>query len=191
MKDYGELYRAARAGEHAAQDELVRRHWAELGRFVERIVGPAIREREDPEDLRLLALETFLRRLPGFPEELSEDEARARLFQIAKWSVGNVLKKERRETPVESWSRLAMDDSLPSRGTVTRADDRRKLEELLERMKPEYAEVLRRSVLEAKSLEVVASELAISEENARKRLQRAKAQLLEVAEHWRNQEAAD
>ncbi len=188
---FNQLYRSACAEDRSAQDGLVRLYWVELGAFVERITGPTIKQRVDPEDLRLLALETFLRRLPTFPKDLSEDEVRARLFQIAKWSVADVCKREQRETPVASWGALANDDTLPSRGAVTQADDRRMLRDIIGRMKPEYADVLRCSVLEGLTVEQAAAELGITEENARKRLLRAKKQLLQATEGWRSQEAKD
>ena len=45
--DFGSLYRGARGMDRDAQDELVRRYWGELGRFLDHNAGPAVKQRTD------------------------------------------------------------------------------------------------------------------------------------------------
>ena len=136
-----------------------------------------------------IAMMTFLERLRRFPEVLSESDLRARLFQITKWKIADPLKnprRERREGSMEQGFDPVAGRS--SRGSVTRADDRRHLRELIGRLRESYATVLQHCVLEDRSIAETASLLELSEENVRKRLLRARNELAELTSEWARRE---
>ena len=191
--EFQRQYQLARAGDPGARAWLVERYAERLSSFVRARSGPNVHAREAPEDITQEALLTFLRRLADFPAELSQAEVEARLFQIAKWAIASVLERRRvvREASAAgAGSDYVLDPPTPSasRGSVTRADDRRKLGELIARLAPAHAQVVRCVVLEGRSIVETAQQCGLSEASVRKRLQRARAKLDEMATGWVAQE---
>ena len=184
---FADRFRAAREGDSEARTWLVQRYTSDLEAYVSSRMGAAARAKATPDDVVQEAVMTFLGRLPRFPAELGESDVRARLFKIASWTIADLFKR-RPLQPLPSASRAEPSASAVSRGTVTRADDSRQLQELIGRMREDYADVVRCCVLEGLSFESAAARLGISEANARKRLFRARAELSSMSLAWRKQE---
>jgi DNA-directed RNA polymerase specialized sigma24 family protein len=113
------------------------------------------------------------------------------VLQLAKWEIARALSDARKADPkLESVSEFARERSR-SRGSVTRADDVRRLEALLARMRPTYAAVLRCRLMEEKSAEETAVELGLTLENVKKRLLRARAELERLSARWARSERGE
>ena len=192
--EFHEQFVRARSGDALARSWLVERYVTDLTLFVQARSGRDVRKRQAPEDLAQEALLTFLRRLETFPEDLSEPDLKARLFQIAKWAIAGTLGDRHmvREASFGASGRTGflVDPPTPSvsRGTVTHADDHQHLAGLIERLDAPHAEVIRHVVVEGRSAAETARLCGIAEEAVNKRLQRARAKLLTLAARWGEEE---
>jgi len=184
-------YENARQGDSAAYARLTSALRPEILRFLRDVSGPDVCRHEGPQDLvqRVFkVLQTRMERLP----HCHERKGVLRIFRLqARREIANTLMRLER-TP-RGPSALPPEPATPtrSRGTVTRADDKRKLEEVLAAMKPEYAAVLRCCVLEEMTRAQAAAALGISEENVKKRLARARGELRALTKNWRREENGD
>jgi RNA polymerase sigma-70 factor (ECF subfamily) len=178
-------YHGARQGDRAALDRLSRAFHGDLERFVRRQAGRDVLSVIEAEDLVQQTLAVLARRLSRFPAGLTERELLARVLRLARWEIGRVLERGARRVGAELLPQ-APEPSAPtrSRGTVTRADDVRRLREILARMRPAYADVLRSRVLHGRSLAETAAELGLPPETVKKRLARARAEIAQLTAGW-------
>ena len=172
-----DIYMAARAGEASSIARLIDVLEPELRTYVSSNAGAGVLRWQSVDDICQSVLGTFLQRLSSFPEDLSADELRAYLFQLAKWQVLSLAARTTRDAgESEVTPRTAPADS-PTTGVVTHEDDRRWLGEVIERLPAIHAEVLRACVLEARPREEVARQMGLSEATLAKRLSRARQEL--------------
>lgn len=175
--DFARRYQRARDGDRAAQDALVRDMQTSLTAYVRRRAGADVRRQFEPEDLCQTATIRFLQRLPGFPADLDQNALLRRLLRIARWTIADVLKRRRLVLGESAAPALDPPARQPTMGPVTRADERARIERLLARMRPGYAEVLRRVLLQGQTAAAVAAQLDLEPSTVRKRLERARAEL--------------
>lgn len=180
-RPFAEVYAAARAGDRNARDELARELLPALQRYVERRAGRDVRRLVEPADLAQTALLTFLDRLATFPATLDAPTLHRYLLRIARWTIADVIKRRRLVLGESAVQRLDPESPTPTTGPVTRADERVRLDRLLARLQPAYADVLRRVLLDGRPAAEVAAELGIDAATVRKRLERARAEFARLA----------
>lgn len=160
-------------GDSSARDELVRRHAAELSRFVERQLGARMRRQVSIADVCQETFAVVLRSLDSLPEGATNDMFRARLFKNTEWVIAQFARRGRR---FEGESQAPRHETPASAGTetgpVTRAEEIDRLRRLAERLPENYrAVVLLR--LEGKSFAEIGLAVGLDEALARKRYERA------------------
>lgn len=167
---------AARSGSLEAQETLSRRFQSTLESVVRVRMGTRLRRFATPEDIAQEAMVNALKVLDRLREGAGFEDFRAILLKNAEWLLLNL---GRRARGFVGPSQVAMDQgpveravSTLTRGPVTRADDRRWLEEKIARLDDRYAEVLRLH-LEGKNIAEIADEMGLLEDAARKRHKRA------------------
>jgi RNA polymerase sigma factor (sigma-70 family) len=180
-REFTALYRAARARDPGADEELLRRFQTALGYYIRHRLG--MRAREAWEDIRQDTLITVLDRLESYPEEMHENEFQAFLFQTAKRKVSNYLRSSPialdRVCPLSARFDAPADAMGPATTAGVR-DECRRIRERISELRSIHAGVLRCVLLECRTLSETASLLGLTEEAARKRLQRASAELLRL-----------
>ena len=151
--------------------------YAQLVAFVRRQLG-ALRRWVEAEDLvQQVAVEYRLRARAGGPQ-LGPAELRAWLFQRLQWRMASLARKHARrrgETELGRPERVAA--RAPAEGSVTRADTRRLVRELIAALPEDYAAVVRLCALEERSVTESAAQLGLSEAAVRKRYSRARSAL--------------
>ncbi len=180
-RDFTALYGAARARKIGATEELLRAYQAELGAFIRRRLG--WRAREAWEDIRQDTMITVVDRLCSYPADLHEAEFRAYLFQTAKRKIWKHHRRRSHELYSVDGSRGVFDPCAEGMGPATEAgvrDECRRIGELIQKLRSVHAVVLRCVLLEHRSVGETASVLGLSEDAARKRLQRAGAELVRL-----------
>jgi RNA polymerase sigma factor (sigma-70 family) len=179
-----QVYAAARRGDATARELIARRFLPAVERFVQREAGQDVLRLEQPQDLAQRTFEVFLRRLDRLPDYATEEELERALLTLAGWEIRRVLERPRRVLRDASAGCPEAANPSRSRGTVTRADDLRHLGEILALMQPDYADVLRARILEQRSAESTARELGLTVATVKKRLTRARDELLRLTEGW-------
>ncbi|MCA8957890.1 MAG: sigma-70 family RNA polymerase sigma factor [Planctomycetes bacterium] len=178
--EFAATYARARAGSADDRGVLARAFGEQLRAFVRSRAGAEVRRVVGLDDLCQEALLTFFRRIEGFPPDLGERELLGFLLKIAGWAIGDVL---RRKDPVRGESAAVVFEPAspePSRGPVTRADDRRRLAEIIGRMREGYRSVLECTVLDGLGVPDTAARLGLTEQAVRKRISRARLELRRV-----------
>ncbi|MBK6939250.1 MAG: sigma-70 family RNA polymerase sigma factor [Planctomycetes bacterium] len=149
-----------------------------LRRYVQRHMSPAlgavIAVDDVLQDVSLLLFE----RIDRFPADLDGAEFAAYAMQITKHRLVDLARSQVQCTvdglgdePEASASRT---------GSVTSADDRRKLREAVERLPSDQAAIVRAVVFEGRSVKSAAESCSITEEAVRQRLARARSRLREL-----------
>lgn len=183
------LVRDAQRGDVASQTRLHDLLSRELSEYVERKSGPALRRHVSTVDLCQEAFLRAFRVIDVLPEDASVDEFKGLLFQHAAWVMadkGNGAREYNGESAFAGRLEEALSDRRDgdSKGPVTRADERRWLESLLERLDPGQAAVIRLRV-DGFSFVDIAERLGIDKDAARKRYLRGAARLRELAQSGR------
>lgn len=176
-RDFASRYLAARRGDPASLSWLLERYADDVRLFVRRRYrGRELRRRVDAEDLAQASFATFVERLPSYPERLDEDQVRRRLLKLVAWSIGNALRRPRRELREASAELIEPASPQASTGVVTQADQVRRLLEIVDKMRAPYATVVRLR-LRGLDTDQIAAELGLRREAVKKRLARAQGEL--------------
>lgn len=178
-------YAQARAGDPDAFHHLVDLYRGPLEQFVRRRSGNDVQRRVEPDDVVQEAMLAFYLRLNTFPEDLDEDELRGYALQIARWKIADTV-ADRPPTA----ALIERDTATPvsSTGTVTRADDQRRLRTVLESLPPRDAEVIDLCLIKGRATAQVANSLGLTPEAIRQRLRRARVRLREA---WMSEDPSD
>jgi RNA polymerase sigma factor (sigma-70 family) len=163
-----ELLDAWRAGDAAAGEALVSRHWPSVSRFFRAKVG-------EHESADLIA-QTFLACVEA-KERIASDDVRAYVFAVARRRLAEHFRTGRREVAVDFASQSLVDLAT---GPVTEVDRRQRRELLragLARIPLDDQIALELAYLENLPLRDVARVLAVGEHTIRSRLARAREKL--------------
>jgi len=149
---------------------------------VREVLAYVLRRTADAEDAADAVAETFLvawRRLPEVP---AGEEARAWLYGVARRTLANQRRGERRRHQLAE--RLGADLAIVVESSAAEDDDER-LQFALESLPPDDREILRLSAWEEMSPSQAARVLGISAIAARSRLHRARRRLARALAEWR------
>ncbi len=167
---------AAGAGESALRAHLLR--------YVERRMDAAARRWTEPQDIvQQVLVELGERRAqgvsgPGIP--LDPEPLRAWVCKRADWRLANLHRDHahlRGETALPAAGQISQPTPSLTDGTVTRADTRHVLSELVRHLPAEYGEAVRLCALEGKSFVAAGQALGVSADTVRKRYARARSVL--------------
>ena len=144
-------------------------------------MGTDARRRTEPEDVLQSTIMTFFERLDRFPDDLDQLQVRAYLMQVAKWTIGDVLRAVRGEVGESVLE--GRDAAAPqhSTGEVTRQDDIRWTREQIEGLPDLYAPVLWAFYVDGLSVARTAATLGLNPDAVKKRLARGR-ELLRAGE---------
>lgn len=177
---------AARAGDRAAFDELVRLTYADTLQLAHRLVG-------DEQDARDIVQDAYLRAYRGLRRFRGDSRFRTWLFRITVNCASTHVSRARRHRH----DPLATHDGAPDPASPAAADTRAEtltlradLEAAIAALAPKLrAVVVLRDVYDL-SHEAIAAELGISQAAAKVRLHRARQQLRLRLRAWDDAEAA-
>ena len=193
----GDLVAAAQRGEPGAMDHLLRHHLDDVRAFVRLQVGPELRARESCSDLVQSLCREVLEDLPGF-EYRGSGSFRHWLFTAAlnkvrqKHNFHTAQKRDvAREVPLEGvgagsdgrglYDSLCTLGATPSEVAVAH-EQLERIEAAMEKLPPDYRQVLILARLVGLSHTKVAAEMGRTENAVRTLLSRAKLRLLAVLE---------
>jgi len=177
------LVREARSGSRDALNRLLSRCSPVVQHYLERQVGRRLRRYASIADMRQDVLLRCVEALEHLPDEATVRDFESLLLRHARWAVLKAA-RSRRQTAYAS-DLLPRDagspdpaDTLRTTGTVTRQDQHRWLNRLLEGLDEPLAAVARLR-LGGATFGAIADELGIGEDAARKRFLHASRQLRE------------
>jgi RNA polymerase sigma factor (sigma-70 family) len=183
--DVHPLLERAGEGDRAARAELVEQHSAELRRYVDRKMGSQLRRHVTADDICQDALMQAFGAIPALRAEATLDDFRRVLLKNAHWILLDRGRGGRRfageSAAPASLGALGASGAHSRSGAVTRGDDLRLVNALIERLGPKYGAVVS-GRLAGKEFAEIAAELGETEMNVRKRHQRAVAMLKERVE---------
>jgi len=174
----------ARAGTPEAVELLCRHFEPRLEDYVERHMGASARRWVEPADIVQGVLFEVVPRLRELPFELDAEDLARRLFRTASSRIRDAVRRHARksgesyapEQALHARGRAAHPEDGSS-GSVTQADTRRWLEELVARLPERYALPVRLVGLQGQSYDEAAEVLGIERETVRKRYERARDSL--------------
>lgn len=171
--DVDELVAAARAGDDAAFDALVRATYVDTYTLAHRLTG-------DDEDARDVTQETYLRAYRGLRRFRGDAQFTTWLYRITTNCATTHLGRRSRHRHEELHDDLPVDDLRPSSDPVARAEQgalRERVGHALRALPPRLrAVVVLRDIYDLPH-EAIAAELGISESAAKVRLHRARRKL--------------
>jgi RNA polymerase sigma-70 factor (ECF subfamily) len=174
----GQQVLAARRGDHAAFEALVRRHQGPIYNFSLRMLGQA-------EDAADVSQETFVQLYSHLGQLDAEEPIAPWLFRVARNRCIDVIRRRRTVslTPLDTTAESApagleptADDPLPDE-LAERADLQRLLSSAIADLPPAYGEVVALRYAADRSFAEIAAILDCDEGTARVRFHRAKAML--------------
>lgn len=171
------LAERARAGDHRAYAELVRRYQDRVFRFLLRMIDV----RDEAMDL---TQDTFMKAYQALPGWRPEAQFRTWLFRIARNAALDSLRRSRRVAFVPLDEDTERADQAPT--AEEWLDARRRhvhLERALRALPPDHREILLLREVEGLSYADMACVLAINEGTVKSRLARARVALLERYRH--------
>lgn len=172
------LVHRAQSGDRAAFEELVDRHRARLNAFVRSRLGEHLRHKVEVEDICQETILRSLRSLKEFSCE-SEDSFFRWIAGIAANVFHELARRDRRE-PLDS-SPFDVFSGSPSPSKVLRREERLdRLQEALDKLKPEYRQVILLVRIEKLSFSETARRMNRSQEAVRSLLWRALRSLKEA-----------
>ena len=176
-----ELVTAAREGDAAAKDELLELLAPQLYQWLDRQMGPRLKRFLSVADVAQESLGRVLSSLDRLRIGAGLGDVRGLLYQHARWTVlsrGRNAGQYRGESVVEGASPRAEPGIVAERstGTVTLADEVRRMNEALDEMESDQAELVR-AHLEGIPVPQLAKDQGITESAIRKRFQRALEEL--------------
>lgn len=171
----------ARAGVEDARNELVRFFTPALRQSILLRSGARLRRFTTPEDLVQEIFKQTFASIDRLRHGADAEDFMRLLFQHAGWIIMRQGRRAREfNTESEGPEAFTVPDarevSQHSTGIVTRADDRRWLDDQVGKLSPIYAAVIR-LYLEGKSFPEIAEALEVSESAVRQRFRRAALQL--------------
>lgn len=173
--DLGDLVAAAKAGDKAALEELVKATYAQTYTLARRLCG-------NEEDARDVVQETYLRAQKGLRKFRGDAQFTTWLYRITANCAATHLAKNARHRHEDIDEQLALADTSPEVDPAVRADGtllRERVEDALETLPAKLrAVVILRDVYDMPH-DQIAEELGITEANAKVRLHRARRQLRE------------
>ena len=184
---FEETYAAAREGEPTARAWLVERFDEELGKRLSRKAGRDVRRWNQTDDLRQSVWTKFFEKLPTYPSDLTESELKGYLFQIGRRCIADAAAqggKQIGESKASIGEPLAL---MASTGEVTKADERRNLEEVISLLPEKLAVVVRLRRIEKMSIAEVAKKLDIAEATVKQRLAKGLRQLERILKRRRSE----
>ncbi len=171
--DVDELVAAARGGDDAAFDALVRATYVETYTLAHRLTG-------DDEDARDVTQETYLRAYRGLRRFRGDAQFTTWLYRITTNCASTHLGRRSKHRHEELHDDLPLDDLRPSSDPVGRAEHgalRERVGHALKALPPRLrAVVVLRDIYDLPH-EAIAAELGISESAAKVRLHRARRKL--------------
>jgi len=167
MKD--ELLQRAAAGDSAAQQDLVDNNAKSLRRYLDRHMGIRMQRAVSAADLSQEVFTRVFQALASMPEDATARTFRRWLYRHANWVLSNHGNRAGRHVG-ESVAGSGYEHETPqaSQGEVTLRDEVVWLQELISRLEPKYADVVRLR-LQSKSFAEIAEQLQINEDTARQR----------------------
>lgn len=173
--DLADLVAAARSGDRAAFEALVRATSAETYTLAYRLLG-------NEEDARDVVQETYLRAYKGIERFRGESQFSTWLYRITANCAATYLGRRTRHRHEELSDETPVADTSPDRdpqGLAMASNLRDRLSEALEQLPPRLkAVIVLRDVYDLPH-EAIAAELGISESAAKVRLHRARRRLRE------------
>jgi RNA polymerase sigma-70 factor (ECF subfamily) len=171
--DVDELVAAARAGDDAAFDALVRATYVDTYTLAHRLTG-------DDEDARDVTQETYLRAYRGLRRFRGDAQFTTWLYRITTNCASTHLGRRSRHRHEELHDDLPVDDLRPSTDPVGRAEHavlRERVAHALRALPPRLRAVIVLRDIYDLPHEAIAAELGISESAAKVRLHRARRKL--------------
>ncbi|MCB9831442.1 MAG: sigma-70 family RNA polymerase sigma factor [Planctomycetes bacterium] len=177
-EDFAGDWRRARAGDARAQERLLEAVRPRVRAFLDRRMGPGARRLAEVDDLVQNAMLDLCRRLPRFPEDLAPAEFLAYALQIARWRLGDLMK---RRSPTGRASEMPAEPAAPidRSGVVTRQDEHRYCVEQLQNLPEEDRLILEAFHLRGQGVAAIAAGLGISPAAVKQRLVRSRRRLRE------------
>jgi len=173
VDDVDELVAAARAGDRAAFDALVRATYVDTYTLAHRLTG-------DDDDARDVVQETYLRAFRGLRRFRGDAQFSTWLYRITANCASTHLGRRARHRHEELHDDLSLPDVRPGHDPVGRAEVgqlRDRLQQALRDLPPRLrAVVVLRDIYDLPH-EAIAAELGISESAAKVRLHRARRRL--------------
>jgi RNA polymerase sigma-70 factor (ECF subfamily) len=173
VQDLQELVDAAKAGDRAAFDGLVRATYADTYTLAFRLTG-------DDDDARDVAQDAYLRAFRGLRRFRGDAQFTTWLYRITANCAATHIGRRHRHRHEQLDDDLAVDDPRPAHDPVGRAelgDLRERVHEALHALPPKLrAVVVLRDIYDLPH-EAIATELGISESAAKVRLHRARRKL--------------
>jgi RNA polymerase sigma-70 factor (ECF subfamily) len=167
-----ELLAAWRAGDSAAGDALVSRHWASISRFFRAKIG---------DDAADLIAQTFLACVEG-RDRIEGDNIKAYLFAVARRRLADHLRTRARAPALDLASSSLADLATGPATALGKHEQRQLLHDALGRIPLDDQIALELAYFEDLSTRELASVLDIPENTVRSRLSRARAKLREALE---------
>ena len=173
--ELAQLVAAARGGDRAAFEELVRATSAETYTLAFRLVG-------NEEDARDVVQETYLRAYKGIGKFRGDAQFSTWLYRITANCSATQLGRRKRHRHEDLADDAPLADTSPDRDPLARAEAeslRERLTEALEDLPPRLRSVIVLRDVYDLPHEAIAAELGISESAAKVRLHRARRRLRE------------
>jgi RNA polymerase sigma-70 factor, ECF subfamily len=173
--ELAQLVAAARGGDRAAFEELVRATSAETYTLAFRLVG-------NEEDARDVVQETYLRAFKGIGKFRGDAQFSTWLYRITANCAATQLGRRKRHRHEDLADDAPLADPSPDRDPLARAEAeslRERLTEALEDLPPRLRSVIVLRDVYDLPHEAIAAELGISESAAKVRLHRARRRLRE------------
>ena len=171
--DLDELVMAAKAGDRAAFDALVRATYVDTYTLAHRLTG-------DDEDARDVTQETYLRAYRGLRRFRGDAQFTTWLYRITANCASTHLGRRARHRHEELRDDLPVDDPMPGHDPVGRAEHaalRDRVNVALRSLPPRLRAVIVLRDIYDLPHEAIAAELGISESAAKVRLHRARRKL--------------
>lgn len=161
---------------HDAAEQALEKHLAEN---LEAFVGFARRRLADPELAADVVQNSFLKALKSSEQLQDADKFIPWFYRILRRSIIDIYRERgaREEALKRFAAEFAVDASPEDARTVCRC-----VNQLLDTLKPEYADILRRVDLNGEAVTATAEKIGTTANNATVRLHRARAQLRERLE---------
>jgi RNA polymerase sigma-70 factor, ECF subfamily len=176
---FAALYKQARDHDGDAFLGVMRGVEDALRRYVPRHMSRALAARLTVDDVVQDVWLLVFERIERFSSDLDEAEFNSYVLQIARHQLVDLARAHASHAQQQPLS----DDPTASAsrtGSVTKADDRRKLREAVDKLPADQAAIVRAIVYEGSSVRAAARAHAITEDVVRQRLVRARARLREL-----------
>jgi len=168
-----ELLQSARSGDRDARERLAAYAERRVAAFVSRRMGASDRRWVESQDVVQQCVLEVLGRLGTLPPDAGEKQLVARLIRTAESRILDLHRKYRREIGASILS-TGFDPagSVESTGPVTRADEVRFIESVLDELPEKYSAIVRARIIDGESFVHIGKRLRIPPDTARRRFDR-------------------